>query len=84
MNKANPKVFLARRSHNRISHRAINAFEHRNPAMLEMSYTVHPTREAALAQLVQDRRAELAAAEKEVARVKRGLTKALDMQGGAP
>ena len=82
MSAAQPKVFLARRRYNLVSHRPLSTYERRNPALLEMSYTVHHTREAALAQLVLDRRAELAAAEKEVARVKRGLAKALDMQGG--
>ena len=83
MSKANPKVFLARRRQNLISHRPISAYERRNQHLLAMTYTVHQTRESALAQLVLDRKAELAAAEKEVARAKRGLAKAQEMMKSA-
>lgn len=80
-----PKVYLADRYTNRISHRALTDHERRNPAMLERHYTIHNTWQAAHAWLVADREAKVAKEERELANALAQLkrAKAMQQKGGA-
>lgn len=74
------KVWLASKYTNRLSHRALNTFEKRNPSIFDMGHSVHATREEAVAALVRYRREAVAKAKKELASAERALAKALSMQ----
>lgn len=79
------KVYLADRYTNRISHRALTAFERRNPATLEIRYTQHATWQAAHEWIVAYREAKVAKAERDLANAKDRLkrAKAIQQKGGA-
>lgn len=80
MSKTNPKLFVANRSSNRISHRALTTFEIRNTKLFELCHSAHDTWAEAHAALVAARCAAVRKAEKELASAKRALQKAMVMQ----
>lgn len=74
------KVWIVNKYWNTVSHRALSAFERRNPATFALSRSAHPTREEAMAAMVGYRKDALAKAKKELARAERALAKALGLQ----
>lgn len=74
------KVWIASKHWNKVSYRALQPHELRNPHIYLCSLSVHDTREEAMAALVGYRRAALAKAKKELASAERALAKALQMQ----
>lgn len=74
------KVWIVNKQWNTVSHRALDSFERRNPAMFALSRSAHPTREEAMTAMVGYRKDDLAKAKKELARAERALAKALSMQ----
>lgn len=80
MTARNPKVYVANRHSNRISHRALTTYERRNPRMFDLSHSMHDTWAGAHASLVEARQKSLDRARKDVKIAERALAKALAMK----